>query len=73
MAAVMLKGGLFVAEEAVVLAIALEGAGITLTATDGVLTAAPRSALTAAQIAAIRQWKRHLLSIAAYEPPQVEP
>ncbi len=67
MAAVELKGGLLVDEAAIALAIALENVGVTLKAADGVLTASPRSALTAEQIAAIRQWKPHLLAIAVYD------
>ena len=73
MSAIELKGGLFVATDAIAVALALEAKGVTLAAKDGVLTAAPASALTETDTASIRQWKRHLLAIAAYVPPEVEP
>ena len=67
MAAIELRGGLIVQEDAIALAIDLENAGVTLTAKDGVLVASPASALTPAQIAAIRGMKFQLLAIAAYD------
>jgi hypothetical protein len=65
--AVELKGGLIVQEEAIALALELENAGVTLTAKDGVLVASPASALTPAQIAAIRGMKFQLLAVAGYD------
>jgi hypothetical protein len=69
MAAITLKGGLIVQEEAIALAIELENAGVTLTAKEGVLVASPASALTPTQIAAIRAMKFQLLAIAAVDYP----
>jgi hypothetical protein len=70
MSAVELKGGLFVDEQAIALAIALEGAGHVLSVQDGKLLVTNGSALSAAQRQQITAWKRHLCAIAAYEPPQ---
>jgi hypothetical protein len=69
MATIELRGGLIVQEEAIDLALRLENAGVTLTAKDGVLVASPASALTPAQIAAIRAMKFQLLAIAAVDYP----
>jgi hypothetical protein len=69
MGTIELKGGLIVQEEAIDLALRLEDAGVTLTANDGVLVASPASALTPAQIAAIRGMKFQLLAIAGVDYP----
>ena len=73
MAVIELNGGLLVQVEALELALRLEDAGITLTAKDGVLVAAPASALTPAQIAAIRHHKYQLLALAAYDADTAGP
>ena len=64
-----LRGGLLVRTDAIVLALALEAAGHTLTAKDGALLVGNGSTLTAEDRAAIGRHKRHLLAIAGYEPP----
>ena len=66
-----LRGGLFVRTDAIVLALALEESGHTLTARDGALLVGNGSTLTTEQRAAIQGLKRHLLAIAGYEPPAV--
>lgn len=70
MAAVMLAGGLFIQSDALALALDMETRGLTLTAKDGVLLVSPGSALRADDRVAVQRWKRHLLAIAAYQPPE---
>jgi hypothetical protein len=71
MAAVELKGGLFVDEQAIALAIALENAGHALSVQDGKLIVTNGSALSAEQRQQIMSLKRHLCAIAAYEADEV--
>lgn len=61
-----LKGGLIVARDAVKVAIDLSGRGVTLTAKDGVLFAAPASALSPEDRVTITRWKPQLLAITDY-------
>jgi hypothetical protein len=71
-ALVVLKGGLTVPLEALQLAWALENRGVTLAVDDiHLVVDSPRGLLTDADQAAIRRWKRHLMAIAAYRPPEV--
>jgi hypothetical protein len=58
-------------DEAVVLALRLEHAGHTLTASHGQLTVTNRAKLTAEDIAAIKQHRFQLLGIAAYTTTRV--
>jgi hypothetical protein len=69
---VVLKGGLTVPLEALQLAWALEDRGATFTI-DGIdlVVDGPRGLLTEADQVAIRRWKRHLMAIATYSPPEV--
>jgi hypothetical protein len=71
-AIVVLKGGLTVPLEALQLSWALENRGATF-AVDGIdlVVDSPRGSLTDADQAAIRRWKRHLMAIASYRPPEV--
>ena len=69
---VVLKGGLTVPLEALQLAWALEDRGATFTI-DGIdlVVDGPPGLLTEADQVAIRRWKRHLMAIATYSPPEV--
>jgi hypothetical protein len=69
---VVLKGGLTIPLEALQLAWTLENRGATF-AVDGIdlIVDGPRGFLTDADQAAIRRWKRHLMAIATYRPPEV--
>lgn len=62
-----LHGGLIVADDAITLALRLEGAGHVLTSKDGVLVVSNGSALSPDDRAAVQQLKRHLLAIAGYD------
>ena len=64
-----LRGGLLVRTDAIVLALALEDAGHTLTARDGALLVGNGSTLTAEQRSQVQGLKRHLLAIAGYSVP----
>lgn len=64
-----LRGGVFVADDAIRLACDLEARGFVLTAKDGKLLVSNGSALTAADREGIVRLKGHLLAIAAYEVP----
>ena len=68
----MLKGGLTLPLEALRLAWALEDRGATF-AVDGedLVVDGPPGLLTDADQVAIRRWKRHLMAIATYRPPEV--
>jgi hypothetical protein len=69
---VVLKGGLTVPLEALQLAWALENRGATFEVDgDDLVVAGPRGLLTDADQVAIRRWKRHLMAIATYWPPEV--
>lgn len=72
MPAIELAGGLLVQSDAIALALVLEQRGLTLTAKDGVLLVSPGSLLSADDRVAVQRWKRHLLAIAAYQPPEGE-
>lgn len=72
MSAIELRGGLLVQSDALDLALALEQRGLTLAAKDGALLVSPGSALSADDRVAVQRWKRHLLAIAAYQPPEGE-
>jgi hypothetical protein len=65
-----LRGGLLVREDAVRLALDLEARGHLLTTRDGTLRVTNGATLTAADTAAIKDTKRHLMEIAAYEAPE---
>lgn len=65
-----LRNGLLVREDAVLLALDLEARGHVLTTRDGTLRVTNGATLTAADTAAIKELKRHLMEIAAYEAPE---
>jgi hypothetical protein len=69
---VVLKVGLTVPLKALQLAWALEARGATF-AVDGddLVINGPRGLLTEADMVAIRRWKRHLMEITTYRPPEV--
>lgn len=73
MSVLELRGGLLVREDAVVLALALEAHGHALSVKDGALLVSNGSTLTAEERASIVALKRHLMAIAAYVAPTVEP
>src|SRR6185295_514753 len=62
-----MKHGLFVADEAIRLALTLEARGHMLSVQDGALLVSSGSALTPEDTIAIRRWKWHLLAIAGGE------
>ena len=68
---VVLKGGLTLPLEALRLALALEDRGATF-AVDGedLVVDGPAGFLTEDDQLAIRRWKRHLMAIATYQPPE---
>lgn len=68
---VVLRGGLTLPADAVLLALSLESRGFTLTADGPDLVVCPGSQLTPADRENIRRWKMHLLAIIAYEAPEV--
>jgi hypothetical protein len=69
---VVLKGGLTVPLEALQLAWALENRGATFEVDgDDLVVACPQGLLTDADQVAIRRWKRQLMAIATYWPPEV--
>jgi hypothetical protein len=69
---VVLKVGLAVPLKALQLAWALEARGATF-AIDGddLVIDGPRGLLTDADLVAIRRWKRHLMAMETYRPPEV--
>lgn len=73
MSVLELRGGLLVREDAVILALALEHSGHALSVKDGALLVSNGSTLTAEERASIVALKRHLMAIAAYVAPTVEP
>lgn len=73
MAVTELRGGIFVADDAIILAIDLESRGHVLTSRDGALLVTDGSRLSAADRTEIQRLKRHLLAIAAYLADDVEP
>ena len=62
-----LRGGLFVRNDAMALALDLERRGHVLSVKDGVLYCARGTELSVADRAAIRSMRTHLLAIAGYE------
>lgn len=78
MASIELRGGLIVSEDAVILTLALEAKGCALSlmehgVVDGKLHVSNKGALTAEDMAQIKALRRHLMAIAAYVAPTVEP
>jgi hypothetical protein len=69
---VLLKGGLTLPLAALRLTWDLENRGLELTTEGGdILIAGPRERLTDDDRAALRRWKRHILVLLAYNPPEV--
>ena len=69
---VVLKAGLALPVEPIQLAIDLESRDFSLRQEDGdVLSVQPCQRLTEQDCAAIRKWKRHLLSLLNYQAPEV--
>jgi hypothetical protein len=66
MAILELRGGLFVREDAILLALDLEARGHVLSTKDGALLVTDGARLTAEDVAQIRALKKHLMAIAAY-------
>lgn len=69
-ALIQLRDGPLITEAALALALALEAEGHRMSALDGKLLVSDGSTLNAAQTAAIRANRLHLLAIAAYQPPE---
>ena len=61
-----MRNGLFLANDAIALAIRLECAGHVMTAADGLLKVSGGATLTADDRAQITRWRLHLLAIADY-------
>lgn len=70
---VMLRGGLVVSEPAIVLAVQLEADGHAIAAKDGILTVTNGATLSDHARAQIKAHRLHLLAIAAYRPPAIDP
>ncbi len=68
-----LRGGLLVRSDALLLALRLESDNHVLTAKDGQLLVSNGSSLTADDRAQIKQLKNHLMALAGYEAPEMEP
>ncbi len=66
---VQLRGGLTVPLEPLMLSLDLEARGFTLVSDGRDLVVSPASRLTREDRQALRRWKLHLMSLAAYEPP----
>lgn len=66
-----LRGGLIVRVDAILLALDLEAKGHALTAKDGALLVSQGSTLTGEEKRLVKELRRHLLALAAYEPPEV--
>lgn len=73
MSTIELRGGLLVREDAIVLALTLEAHSHALSVKDGALLVSNGSTLTVEERASIVALKRHLMAIAAYVAPTVEP
>ncbi len=63
---VMLRGGLTVPLEPLLLALDLEARGIRLETDDADVIASPREKLTDADRQAVRRWKAHIITILHY-------
>ena len=69
---VVLRGGLTLPVEPILLALELEERGFTLTRMDdNVLSVQPHQRLTPDDRGRIRQWKHHLLAVVDYVAPEI--
>lgn len=68
---VSLRGGLVLPVEPILLALDLEARGIRLSVDGDSLLVHPKAALTAADRAALRRWKLHVMTLVQYQPPEV--
>jgi hypothetical protein len=65
-----LRGGLFIHDAAIVLAMSLEARGHVIAVKDGKLTVTNGSTLTKADIESIKHLKTHLIAVATYQAPE---
>jgi len=70
MSSTELRGGLFVADDALRLTVDLENRGHTLTAQDGTLLVSNGAQLTPQDRTRIAALRMHLLAIASYTAPE---
>jgi hypothetical protein len=68
---VLLRGGLAIPVDPMLLALELEERGFRLHREDDVLVVQPHERLTRDDCARIRRWKLHLLALLDYQPPRV--
>ena len=69
---VLLKGGLALPIEPILLALELEERGFTMTKEEpDTLSVQPCQRLTRDDCRRIRRWKPHLLAIVSYQPPEI--
>lgn len=68
---VFLRGGLVVRQEPVLLLLDLEARGFRLNRDGDDIIVSPFSKLTAEDKAQIKLWKRFILALLSYEPPEV--
>ena len=69
---VVLKGGLALPIEPILLALELEERGFMLARHgEDILSVQPHEKLTPDDCARIRRWKRHLLAVVSYSAPEV--
>lgn len=69
---VFLRGGLALPVEPCLLALELERRGIRLTRDGEDIIIEPRELLTDDDRQQLRRWKRHVLAILDYTPPEVQ-
>jgi hypothetical protein len=69
---VFLPGGLALPVEPCLLALDLERRGIRLTRDGEDIVIEPRELLTDGDRRQLRLWKRHVLALLAYEPPEIQ-
>lgn len=69
---VMFRGGLAVPVAPVQLLFQLDGRGFELTRDGDDLVIKPSRCLTRGEREQVRRWKRHLLALVEYEPPQMQ-
>ncbi len=69
---VLLRGGLAVPVEPLLLVLDLETRGFGLHSDGGDIVVSPASRLSDRDRRALRRWKFHVLALLTYEPPHVQ-
>lgn len=68
---ITLRGGLTVPVEPVMLALDLEQRGFAMWAEGEDILVQPAKRLTPEDIAGLKQWKRHVVALLNYQPPEL--